>query len=83
MQLTGVALVGGQPLAFVIHNDISGPVAVGDRGGDRRPWLPQDWSVQAIDVGAGVLWLQGPPPHRNTVPVRLSQGPDAGVHQPG
>lgn len=71
VQLTGVALVGGQALAFVSHNGDSGPVAVGDRGGDRRPWLPRDWSVQAIDVGAGSLRLQGPPPRSASLRVQL------------
>jgi hypothetical protein len=71
VQLTGVALVGGQALAFVSYNGDSGPVAVGDRGGDRRPWLPRDWSVQAIDVAAGALRLQGPPPRSASLKVHL------------
>ncbi len=74
VQLTGVALVEGQALAFVSHNGDSGPVAVGDRGGvggSRKPWLPRDWAVQAIDVGAGSLRLQGPPPRRAALTVQL------------
>ena len=74
MQLTGVALVDGQALAFVSHDGDSGPVAVGDRGGSgggRKPWLPRDWSVQAIDVGAGALRLQGPPPRSASLTVQL------------
>ena len=74
VQLTGVALVEGQALAFVSHNGDSGPVAVGDRGGvggSRKPWLPRDWAVQAIDVGAGTLRLQGPPPRRAALTVQL------------
>jgi len=74
VQLTGVALVDGQALAFVSHKGDSGPVAVGDRGGfggGRKPWLPRDWSVQAIDVGAGTVRLQGPPPRRASLPLQL------------
>jgi len=74
VHLTGVALVNGQALAFVSHNGDSGPVAVGDRGGvggSRKPWLPRDWAVQAIDVGAGALRLQGPPPRSAGLTVRL------------
>lgn len=74
VHLTGVAQVNGQALAFVSHNGDSGPVAVGDRGGvggSRKPWLPRDWAVQAIDVGAGALRLQGPPPRSAGLTVRL------------
>ena len=74
MQLTGVALVDGQALAFVSHDGDSGPVAVGDRGGSgggRKPWLPRDWSVQAIDVEAGAVRLQGPPPRSASLPLGL------------
>jgi hypothetical protein len=71
VQLTGVALVGGQARAFVSHNGDSGPVAVGDRGDRRTPWLPRHWTVQAIDVDTGALRLQGPPPRRASLTVQL------------
>jgi hypothetical protein len=48
----------GRAEALVQTGSDSGTVQVGDIGRGANPWLPQGWSVDAIDARQGVLTLR-------------------------
>ena len=58
-QFSGVITSRGRAEALVQTGSVSGTVQVGDIGrGSANPWLPQGWSVDAIDARQGVLTLR-------------------------
>ena len=57
-KFSGVITSRGRAEALVQTGSDSGTVQVGDIGRGANPWLPQGWSVDAIDARQGVLTLR-------------------------
>ncbi len=58
LQLTGVAMVNGQPQAFVEGDTGSGAIQLGDVGGASTELLAAGWSVVAIHMAEHQLILR-------------------------